>query len=268
MAEIAKLLYGALEKNGRQKLIWTEEMDKAFTILKDRAANSKALNIPDFSKKFVLVTDASNEASGAMLANREGDQIIGHLKPIAFFHHTLTFAERRYSTTDKELLAVVLAIKKFRVYLGKPFDLITDHKALLWLQTLDMTDERGRRGRWLELLQQYDFKIIHKTGRSQEMTMADYLSRVGVDGRLVAVVQQGSDVGVKEEMAELFELDTIRQEQSKESEIDEVIKAIQQNSTMDKAGHNSDLERAYSKGRLQLSADGILRFLNFRGRAT
>ena len=58
--------------------------------------------------------------------------------------------------------------------------------------------------------------------------MADYLSRVGVDGRLVAVVQKGSDVGVKEEMAELFELDTIRQEQSKKSETDQVIQAIQQ----------------------------------------
>ena len=176
MAEIAKPLYGALEKNGRQKLIWTEEMDEAFTTLKHRAANSIALNISDFSKKFVLVTDANNEASGAMLANREGDQMIGQLKPIAIFHHTLTSAERRYSTTDKELLTVVLAIKKFRVYLCKPFDLITDHKALLWLQTLDTADKRGRRGRWLELLQQYDFKIIHKAGRSQEMTMADYLS--------------------------------------------------------------------------------------------
>ena len=100
-------------------------------------------------------------------------------------------------------------MKKFRVYLGKPFDLITDHKALLWLETLDMADERGRRGRWFELLQQYHFKIIQKAGRSQEMTMAQYLPRVGVDGRLVAVVQQWSDVGVKEEMADLFELDTI-----------------------------------------------------------
>ena len=99
-------------------------MNEAFTMLKDRAANSIALNIPDFSKKFVLVTDASNEASGAMLANREGNQMIGQLKPIAFFHHTLTSEERRYSTTDKELLAVVLAIKKFRVYFCKPFDLI------------------------------------------------------------------------------------------------------------------------------------------------
>ena len=75
MAEITKPLYGALERNGRQKLIWTDEIDEAFTILKGRAANLIALNIPDFSKKFFLVTDASNEASGAMLANR-GDQII------------------------------------------------------------------------------------------------------------------------------------------------------------------------------------------------
>ena len=69
-------------------------------------------------------------------------------------------------------------------------------------------------------------------------------------------------------MVELFELDTIRQEQSKESEIDQVIKAIQQSSTADKAGQNSDLEKAYFKGRLQLSADEISKFVNFRGRAT
>ena len=85
MAEIAKPLHGTLEKNERQKLIWTEEMDEAFTILKHRAANSIALNISDFSKKFVLVTDVSNEASGTMLANREGDQMIGQLKPMSFF---------------------------------------------------------------------------------------------------------------------------------------------------------------------------------------
>ena len=87
-----------------------------------------ALNIPDFSKKFVLVMDVSDQGVGVMLANRE--QAGAQLKPIAFYHHALTQAERRYWTTEKELLAVVLAITKFRVYLGKPFDLITDHKAL------------------------------------------------------------------------------------------------------------------------------------------
>ena len=70
-------------------------MNEAFTVLKDRAANSIALNIPHFSKKFVLVTDASNEAIGAMLANREGNQLTDQLKSIAFFHNTLASAERR-----------------------------------------------------------------------------------------------------------------------------------------------------------------------------
>ena len=220
MADIAKPLYEVLEKNGRQKLIWTTEMDEAFNELKKRAANSIALNVPDFCKKFVLVTDASNEAVGAMLANREDGRPGGQLKPIAFFHHTLTSAERHYGTTEKELLAVVLAIRKFRVYLGKPFDLITDHKALLWLRTLDMTDERGRRGRWLEILQQYEFSPIHKAGRSKEMAMADYLSRVGVDGHLIAVLQQKSEqVNEGKWMTELLDLDTIRQEQYKDCEL-------------------------------------------------
>ena len=96
--------------------------------------------------------------------------------------------------------------------------------------------------------------------------MADYLSRVGVDGQLVAVVQQGYDVSMKVEMRELFELDIIRQEQSKESEIDQVITAIQENGTMDEEWDNSYLRRAYSKRRLRLSANGILRFVNYRGR--
>ena len=67
---------------------------------------------------------------------------------------------------------------------------------------------------------------------------------------------------------ELFELDTIRQEQSHEPKIDQVIKAIQKNSTMNNEWHNSDLGRAYSKGRLQLTANGILKFVNYRGKAT
>ena len=67
----------------------------------------------------------------------------------------MTEAEKRYNTTDKELLAVVLSIKKFRVYLGRPFTLIADHRAIKFLDTLDMNDEIGRRGRDEEL-----FKLL------------------------------------------------------------------------------------------------------------
>ena len=55
--------------------------------------------------------------------------------------------------TDKELLAVVLAVMRFRVYLSKKFTLVTDHSALQWLKTMDINDDKGRRGIWLEFIQ-------------------------------------------------------------------------------------------------------------------
>ena len=100
MAEIAKPLYGALEKNGRHTLIWTEETNEEFMVLKDRTKNSIALNIPNFSKKFVLVTDASIEAIGEMLANREGNQLTGQtendsfLSPYTYFRRETVLHNR------------------------------------------------------------------------------------------------------------------------------------------------------------------------------
>ena len=84
------------------------------------------------------------------------------LKPVAFYHHALSKAEQGYSATEKELLAMVKAVVKFRVYLGKQFNLITDHQALSWLRSLEPENETGRRGRWLDLIQQFDMKVKRK----------------------------------------------------------------------------------------------------------
>ena len=97
---------------------------------------------------------------------------------MAYFHHTLTHAETRYTTTDKELLAVVLAVRKFRVYLTKRFSLITDYQAVRWLTGMNIHDEKGRRGRWIEFLQNFDIRLMHRSGKSPELSMADYLFRV------------------------------------------------------------------------------------------
>ena len=84
----------------------------------------------------------------------------------------------------------MLAVKKFRVYLaGQHFDFITDHRALAWInKSLDLHDVQGRRGRWLEFLQQYPFNPVHRAGKSPELAMADYLSCVG-HGEQVAMLQ-------------------------------------------------------------------------------
>ena len=76
----------------------------------------------------------------------------------------------------------MLSVKKFRVYLAKPFKLITDHRAIKFLQSMDANDEKGRRGRWIEDLQQYEMELIYRSGTSYELSVADYLSRVNIAG--------------------------------------------------------------------------------------
>lgn len=181
LAEVYKSLYNAVSGKPYERLVWTKEMVTDFDKIKQMIADAVALSLPDMEKKFTLVTDCSNIAAGAMLA-QASDELPGYLKPVAFYHHALAPSEQKYSATEKELLAVVLAIKKFRVYLGRDFDLITDHQSLAWLKSLNPENEVGRRGRWLDLIQQFALNIIPKKGRSPEMSIADFLSRVRCDG--------------------------------------------------------------------------------------
>ena len=216
---MARPLYDALDRDGRQKLFWTDEMTKAFSKLKQQVSDAVALYIPDFSKPFTLVTDASDVGTGAMLANKDS----AHLKPVAFFHHALSQHEKNYSTTEKELLAVVLAVKRFRVYLSNaPFELITDHRALRWLNSLDPFDERGRRGRWIDFLQQFQIRPVHRAGKHPDMTMADYLSRVGATAGLVASVQSETRELEPDLVSTGFVPDRIRTEQRMDPEISPV----------------------------------------------
>ena len=178
VADVARPLYDLVKRTGREKLRWNEGCDRAFEKLKDMVANAVALRIPKDGLPFTLVTDASNTGIGAMLAQKEDDTLV----PVAFFHHSLSQAERSYNTTEKELLAVVLACKKFRIYLDTPFDLITDHNALKWLNTLSLDDCKGRRARWIEFLQQFEINPVHKRGKSSVMSISDYLSRVTATG--------------------------------------------------------------------------------------
>ena len=174
IADVAKPLNAGVKGKPHSKLRWTVEMHNAFRRMKQLVAEATALKIPDHNREFTLITDCSDKGAGAVLTQEEKGTRI----PVAYFHHTLTPAETRYTTTDKELLAVVLAVSKFRVYLTKRFNLITDHQAVRWLTGMNIHDEKGRRGRWIEFLQNFDIRLMHRSGKSPELSMADYLSRV------------------------------------------------------------------------------------------
>ena len=266
MAKIAKPLYDALEKDGRKKLVWDATMVTAFEALKHQVSNAVALNLPNFNKKFVLVTDASDTGVGAMLTNRSNSSDETKLDPIAFFRHALSPGQSRYSTTEKELLAIVLAVRKFRVYLGRPVDLITDHRALRWLSTLDAHDQNGRRGRWIEQRQQYDINPIHKAGKSSELSMAEYLSRVGADGGLVAAIQHDEEIlDPDPPVSAIVKPEYVVIEQGQDDEIGPVLRVLKDGGDLDELACKS-AKRLYDlRQRLKIGQDGILRYMYHKG---
>lgn len=157
-------------KTKPKKLVWSDDASHALEQIKSRLTAAPVLSNPDFTKPFIMQTDASDVGLGAVLVQGENDDE----KVVAYWSRKLTAAERKYQTTERECLAVVQAIEHFRPYIeGVHFSVITDHASLLWLQNLK--DPAGRLGRWVLRLQAYNFTLSHRKGKF--MTVADALSR-------------------------------------------------------------------------------------------
>ena len=115
---------------------------------------------PDFTKQFVLQTDASDRAVGAVLSQQTKEEGDGR---VAYFSKKMLPREQNYSTVEKECLAIKLAIQAFRVYLlRRPFIIQTDHRALEWLDCVK--ENNGRLTRWSLLLQPYTYTIHYRPG--------------------------------------------------------------------------------------------------------
>lgn len=140
---------------------------------------SPVLALPDFSKDFIIECDASGSGIGAVLMQSH--------RPIAFFSQALQGRNLALSTNEKEMLAFVQAVQKWRPYLlGRRFIVWTDQHSLiyLWEQKITMSAQQ----RWLTKLMGYDFIIEYKQGR-QENLVADALSRQQEKGEIVAISQ-------------------------------------------------------------------------------
>ena len=148
------------------------ECQEAFDHLRRRLTTAPVLAFPDYSKPFILDTDASDTGIGAVLSQLDDD---GRECVIAYGSRLLTKAERRYCVTCRELLAVVVFTSHFRPHLlNRHFKLRTDHGSLTWL--CNFKDPEGQLARWLEKLQEFDFKIVHRGGKKH--CNADALSRI------------------------------------------------------------------------------------------
>lgn len=169
-SKIARPMLTLLKKDTPYE--WTNKQQNAFDRLKQMLIQAPILTYPDFNKPFIIYTDASGIGLGAVLSQKGEDK---KEYVIAYASRSLNPAEKNYTITDQECLAIVWAIKHFQHYLGmKPFEIVTDHSALKWLQTCKIP--KGRRARWIMELQQYDFTIRHRPGKTN--TNADALSRI------------------------------------------------------------------------------------------
>lgn len=167
-APITDLLKG--RKKG-QPIVWTTEADEAFTNIKKMLTTAPILASPDFSKRFFVAADASNYGVGGVLFQEEN----GFEHPIAYCSKSLNKCQKNYTTTEKELLAIVFSIDKFRPYIeGTEFTVITDHSSLKWLNS--MKDPSPRLARWITKLSQHKFDIVHRSGSLNKV--ADSLSRI------------------------------------------------------------------------------------------
>ena len=149
-----------------------KEQQESFEKLKECLTNTEALGYFRLDATITkLITDASNVGLGAVLIQEYN----GQTRVISYASRMLTDVESRYSTTEKEALAVVWACEKFHIYLyGVEFELVTDHKPLEVLYG-PKSRPNARIERWMLKLMSYTFRIQYQPGR---MNIADPLSRL------------------------------------------------------------------------------------------
>lgn len=178
LSPINDLLKG--KKKG-QHIKWTDEAEAAFIKVKELLVSAPILVQPDFNEKFTIQCDASNTGLGGILT-----QVIdGDERVIAYASRSLSRAERNYTTLEKELLAVLFSIDKFRAYIeGVKFTVITDNYSLLWLNNLK--NPSGKLVRWAVKLRQHSFDLIHRKGTLN--VVADALSRITYEDDKLAVI--------------------------------------------------------------------------------
>ena len=165
------------------------------------------MTTPDWTRKFILQSDASATELGYVLSLKDQNE---EEHPVAYGSKKLLPREQKYSAIEREGLAIVQGIKHFRTYLqGTTFQIETDHDPLTHLGS--MKDSHGRLARWALALQPYQFTIVHRAGTAN--ANADGLSR-----------DQGSrskERGVSEKpLTGEFLMDSVKNDETKETAVE------------------------------------------------
>ena len=150
------------------------ECTSAVAELKKKLLEAPVLEYPNDRDQYKLSTDASLTGNGAILTQKQGTED----RDIAYASKTLSKSQRNYSSTKRELLAIVHFNHYFKNYLhGQHFLIITEHRALVWIYGFKEPD--GMVARWIEKLGPFNFDIKHRAGK--KIPHADCLSRINTE---------------------------------------------------------------------------------------
>lgn len=170
-AEITNPLNKLLRKNTPFK--WSDECEHSFSTLKQKLISPQILQFPDYTKPFILITDASKVACGAVLAQCHDSFEL----PVAFASKAFTKGESNKSTIEQELTAIHWAVNHFRPYIyGRKFIIRTDHRPLIYLFSLKNPASKLTRMRWD--LEEYNFEVQYIKGKTN--VLSDALSRIQI----------------------------------------------------------------------------------------
>ncbi|QRV83345.1 Retrotransposable element Tf2 protein [Ceratobasidium sp. AG-Ba] len=170
-SKIARPLHDLTKRDTRFE--WSQECQQAFEEIKKRVSQDPVLIHPDPDKPFILETDASGIAIGAILSQRGED---GYLHPVAYLSKSYNDAQRNYDTANKELLAIVESLKHWRIYLEGtilPVTVFTDHRNLERWKNAETFNRRH--ARWHMELASFNFEIHYRPGKMSNKP--DALSR-------------------------------------------------------------------------------------------
>lgn len=173
-----------------QGWFWNDDLEKAFTAVKAKFMEVAFLHHPKVDVPFTVQTDCSGIALAGILYQEIDNQ------PYLISTHSrvLTACEKRYTTTEQELLAIISCLQKFKYFIfGTKFRILTDHKALTFLKSSKLLNNRLRR--WIISLEEFDFEVIYIRGKDN--VLPDLLSRciTGKDG-IALEKRQKTDVRI------------------------------------------------------------------------
>lgn len=172
-AEMNKYLHNSKRKD-KSKIVWTDKATQEFQNSKVSLKNATLLSHPSSDAPLALMTDASNTSVGAVLQQKQGNS----WKPLGFFSRRLSEPQKKYSTYDRELLAIYLAIIHFRYLIeGRELVVYTDHKPLTYaFSKMGSDKETPRRARQIIFISEFTSEIRHIEGNDN--VVADFFSRI------------------------------------------------------------------------------------------